>query len=101
MFELTARYLPAGAGALVIVSLLTKPQPRKQLDDFFLLLKTPVGEEQRLIEAGVPIVYQGNTRGSELELRHPRLVHWGGFLIAAIVCLFVLFLLLGLAHVGA
>jgi Na+/proline symporter len=101
MFELTVRYLPAGLAALIIVSLLTKPQPRKQLDDFFMLLKTPVGEEQKLIDANVPVVYVGNATPNPLELKHPHLVHWGGFLMAAMICVLVLGLLWLLAHIGA
>ena len=41
VFELMMRYLPAGVLTLIIVSLLTKPPPKKQLDDFFTLIKTP------------------------------------------------------------
>jgi len=98
--ELMVRYLPPGALTLILVSLLTRPQPRKQLDDFFLLLKTPVGDEQKLIDAGVPIVYAGSTRANPLETRHPRLVHWGGFLLAAAICAAILGLLYILSRIG-
>ena len=42
--------------------------------------------EQKLIDAGVPIVYAGNTTGNALELQYPRLVHWGGFALAVLMC---------------
>src|SRR5262249_32537997 len=49
--SLMFRCLPAGVVALIVGSLLTSPPPRKQVDDFFLLLKTPVGQEQKLLDA--------------------------------------------------
>jgi Na+/proline symporter len=101
VFELMVRYLPPGIAAMIIVSLLTQPQPRKQIDDFFLLLKTPVGQEQRLIDAGVPIVYAGSTQANALEAKYPRLVHWGGCALAAGVCLLILGLLKLLAVIGS
>ena len=91
---------PAVAG-LIIVSLLTRPQPKKQLDDFFLLLRTPVGQEQRLIDAGVPIVYAGSTKPNWLEEHHPKLVHWGGFMVAVVICILILGLLKLLAGIGS
>ena len=42
--QLMACYLPAGLFALVSVTLITPPPSRKQVDDFYMLLKTPVGE---------------------------------------------------------
>jgi Na+/proline symporter len=100
VFELMLCYLPAGIAALILVSLFSTPQPRKQLDDFFLLLKTPVGQEQKLIDAGVPILYAGSTQANELETKYPRLVHWGGCALAAAICLLILGVLKFLANVG-
>jgi Na+/proline symporter len=54
-----AAYLPAGTLALVIASLLTKPEPKEQIEKFYLLLHTPVGEEFRLKEKGVPMMLEG------------------------------------------
>ncbi len=54
-----AAYLPAGILVLVIVSLLTRPEPEEQLRKFFALLHTPVGEEFRLREQGVPMMLEG------------------------------------------
>jgi hypothetical protein len=85
----------------VVVSLLTAPPNRKQVDDFFMLLKTPVGQEQKLIDAGVPIIYAGNSQANALETKHPHLVHWGGFLLAAVICVLILGLLTLLATVGS
>lgn len=53
--ERVALYLPVGAVLLIAVSLLTPPEPSRKLDDFYLLLDTPVGQEHRLHEAGVEI----------------------------------------------
>jgi hypothetical protein len=101
MFELTIRYLPAGIVTLMVVSLLTKPPPRKQVEDFRMLLRTPVGEEQKLIDADVKIIYAGSTTPNRLEIDHPRLVHWGGAGLAAVVCVIVLGLLLFIARLGS
>src|SRR5204863_8847333 len=57
VFELMLCYLPAGVLTMIIVSLLTPPPPWKKVHDLRALLKTPVGQEQKLIDAGVQIVY--------------------------------------------
>jgi Na+/proline symporter len=101
IWELMIRYLPAGVLTVIIVSLLTRPPPKKQVEDFFLLLKTPVGQEQQLIDAGVNIIYIGNTVASPLEQKHPRLVHWGGFALAAFICMLILGLLYFMSRIGA
>ena len=72
----------------------------KKVDDLFLLLRTPVGQEQKLIDAGVPIVYAGQTQPNYWETNHPRLVHWGGFLLAACICAAILGLLQLLLGLG-
>ena len=99
--DLMVRYIPAGVLALVAVSLLTHPIPRKRLDDFFLLIRTPVGQEQKLIDAGVPIVYAGRSEPNYWETNHPRLVHWGGFALAALVCAAILGFLRLVVGIGA
>ncbi len=43
-----ALYLGAGFVAGAVVSLLTAPEPKHQLDYFYLLINTPVGQEHRL-----------------------------------------------------
>lgn len=53
-----ALYLPAGALALWLGSLLTRPEPEARLNAFYSLLNTPVGEEARLYAAGVPVVHE-------------------------------------------
>lgn len=62
-------YLPAGFIAFIIVSLLTPSEPKAMLDEFYLLLRTPVGEEYKLKEAGVEIILEGDAadevRGDE------------------------------------
>jgi Na+/proline symporter len=54
-----AAYLPAGFIVLVLVSYFTTPEPEAQLEKFFQLLHTPVGEEFRLKEKGIPIMLEG------------------------------------------
>jgi Na+/proline symporter len=98
--QLMIRALPPGVLALLLGSLLTRPSSPKRIDDFFLLLKTPVGQEQRLIDAGVPIIYAGSTTPNRWETLYPRLVHWGGFAVAAVACALILALLYLLAHIG-
>jgi Na+/proline symporter len=56
-----AAYLPAGTVVLVIVSILTKAEPERQLEKFFTLLHTPVGEEHRLKEQGIPMMLEGES----------------------------------------
>jgi Na+/proline symporter len=99
--QLMASYLPAGVVALVVVTLLTQRQPPRQADHLAMLLRTPVGDEQKLIDAGVPIIYAGSTVPNALEIRHPKLVHWGGFLLAVLLCVLILGLLKLLATIGA
>jgi len=57
-FALTAGlYLLVGYGTMVIVSLLTPREPEEQLDEFYALLHTPVGQEERLKYAEVEILH--------------------------------------------
>jgi hypothetical protein len=60
-----------------------------------------VGKEQTLIDAGVNMIYVGSTTPNAWEIDHPRLVHWGGAAIAALICVFILGLLLLLARLGS
>ena len=45
-------YLASGIIAGVVVSLVTPPESRQRTEEFFLLLKTPIGQEHVLREAG-------------------------------------------------
>jgi Na+/proline symporter len=56
-----AAYLPAGFFVLVLVSHFTKSEPEEQLEKFFTLLHTPVGEEYRLREKGIPMMLEGES----------------------------------------
>lgn len=58
-----AAYLPAGLILMVVVSWLTKPEPVKSLQQFYMLLDTPVGREVRLREANVEIKLEGESVG--------------------------------------
>lgn len=90
-------YLPAGLVALVVGSLLTQQSLAKKLDDFYTLIKTPVGREQELIDRGIKMVYRGESTGNPWELNHPRLVNILGFLAAMgfALCCFGLLWLMG------
>ena len=48
-------YLLGGVSALIIVSKLSPAQPKERLDKFYAFLHTPVGDEQKLIDAGYEI----------------------------------------------
>lgn len=53
-----ALYLPVGFATMIVVSLLTKPENERLLDEFYTLLRTPVGEEHRLKEAGIETIHE-------------------------------------------
>lgn len=74
---------------------------RKKLDHFYLLLKTPVGREEELRNAGVDMVYAGHSEGHPWELKHPRLVNIGGFLVAFVFSTVILLILYGISRIGA
>lgn len=55
-----ALYLPVGFAAMVVVSAVTPAENAERRRQFYLLLRTPVGEEWRLKDAGVEIVEEGS-----------------------------------------
>ncbi len=57
-----AVFLPAGFIALIVVSLITKSEPKEKLDTVNALLHTPVGEEFRLKEKGIEIKFEGESK---------------------------------------
>jgi len=57
--EQISLYLPAGIIVMVVVSWFTTPEPAEKLRQFYLLLQTPVGKEDRLKAAGVKIKLEG------------------------------------------
>ncbi|MFQ5606210.1 MAG: sodium:solute symporter [bacterium] len=63
----SALYLPAGFLAMIVVSKLTKPEPAEQLNKFYALLDTPVGEEERLKKQGVEMILEGDEITSNRE----------------------------------
>jgi Na+/proline symporter len=87
---LAVSYLAPGFIVLVIGSLLTRPRAKEVLDRFYLLISTPVGQEQKLTEAGIEPIYVGNTEAHPWEAKHPRLVQWGGFIVALLFALAIL-----------
>jgi Na+/proline symporter len=54
-----AIYLPLGILTMIIVSKLTPPESHEKLRQFYMLLDTPVGDEQRLKDAKVDIKLEG------------------------------------------
>jgi len=99
--QLVACYLPVGVVALVLGSLVGKGLDPKALDQFYLLLKTPVGQEHKLEEAGVKVVYHGSTEAHPWETKHPVAVNVGGFLVGLAFALAILGLLWLLTRIGA
>lgn len=93
--------LAAGVLALVFGLMFTHRPDHKGLDEFYLLLKTPVGREEELKKAGVDMVYAGHSEGHPWELKHPRLVNIGGFLVALAFSSVILAILYGLSRIGA
>ena len=49
-------YLVMGFTANIVVSLLTKPEDEKRLNEFYTLIHTPIGQEEKLEEAGIEVV---------------------------------------------
>jgi len=56
--EQIAWYLSVGLGAMIVVSLLTPPESEAMLDRFYTVLHTPVGQEQKLRDAGIEVVME-------------------------------------------
>ncbi len=94
-------YLAPGLIALVIGSLLTRPKSKESLDRFHLLINTPVGQEAKLTEAGIEPIYAGNTAPHPWEATRPKLVHWGGFIVALFFALSILGLTWLLGWIGS
>lgn len=70
-----ALYLPVGFLSLVVVSLLTRPEPEAALNVFYSLLNTPVGEERRLREAGIETIHEREQ--ADLEDTSPAMPAYG------------------------
>lgn len=97
-----ASWLTCGA-ALVASALgwaLRGGRDEAALDRFYQLLRTPVGRESELTDAGVEMVYAGRSEGHPWELEHPRVVAWGGFAAALLFSGVILGLLAWLASLG-
>jgi len=60
-----AVYLPLGFLTFLIASLATKEEPEAQLNKFYALLHTPVGEEKMLKEKGIDIMLEGESDDGE------------------------------------
>lgn len=95
--------LGLASGFLALIMGMTFPhsQDRRMLDEFYLLLRTPVGREDELKKAGVNVVYAGQSEGHPWELKHPVAVNVGGFSLALAFSVFILALLYMLSRAGA
>ncbi len=93
--------LIAGLVALAAGLVFSETPDKVKLDKFYMLLNTPVGREDELKKAGIEVVYAGNSEGHPWELRRPKLVNIGGFLIALAFSLVVLLILYMLSRLGA
>ncbi|MGQ9730066.1 MAG: sodium:solute symporter family protein [Candidatus Zipacnadales bacterium] len=98
---LAMSYLIPGFVALIFGSLLTRPKPAEVLDRFYTLINTPVGQEEKLTQAGIEPIYIGNTEPHPWETNYPRLVHWGGFVIALLFALAILGMVWLLGWIGS
>jgi len=98
---LVLSYMLPGLLALVAGSLLGKGVEAAQLDRFYLLLRTPVGQEGQLVEAGVPVVYAGSTEPHPWETKHPVAVNVLGFLAGLAFAFIILGMVYWLARLGA
>lgn len=94
-------FLPAGILALVVGSLLGRSLPKQTLDRFYVLIKTPVGREQELVEQGIDVVYAGQSKGHPWELNHQRAVNVIGFMVALALSGLFFALLYFLSRIGA
>lgn len=56
-----ALYLPSGFLMMIIVSLVTRSEPETQLNKFYTLLHTPVGEEAKLKAQGIEMMLEGES----------------------------------------
>ncbi len=65
-----ATYLPIGFLTMIVVSAMTTPEPSAQLDKFYALLHTPVGEEEKLKERGIEMMLQGESVRAESGGEH-------------------------------
>ena len=52
---------------MIIVSLLTRSEPKEKLRKFYTLLNTPVGKEQRLRDQDVDIILEGISEGKSVK----------------------------------
>ena len=59
-----AAYLPSGILTFILVSFLTKSEPEEVLNKFYALLHTPVGEEQKLKDAGIEMMLEGESESA-------------------------------------
>ncbi|MEL7360725.1 MAG: hypothetical protein AAFN13_01520, partial [Bacteroidota bacterium] len=62
-----ALYLPVGIACMVGVSLVTPPEDEAALNSFYSLLRTPVGEEAQLREAGIETIHERQDHEVERE----------------------------------
>ncbi|MDZ7318550.1 MAG: sodium:solute symporter family protein [candidate division KSB1 bacterium] len=57
-----ALYVPVGIVVMIVVSHFTRSEPEEQLHNFYTLLDTPVGKEQRLKDQHIEIMLEGESQ---------------------------------------
>jgi len=68
--EQVALYIPVGFAVMILVSYFTKSEPKEQLDMFYSLLNTPVGDEAKLTEAGISLAVDSSSEEKGEEIPH-------------------------------
>lgn len=68
-----ALYIPVGLVVMFVTSYFTKPEPAEKLRQFYMLLETPVGQEQSLREANVEIKLEGVSQSRSRQLKKSKL----------------------------
>jgi len=98
-------YIAAGIAAGIIVSLLTPPEPKHRLDRFYLLLKTPIGQEEILHKVGFREIpgtgtyelppeadqdFDYDAAIRKIDFRETRKHAWYGFVLLILVVLLLI-----------
>jgi len=122
-----ALFLPVGVVVMIVVSLVTKREPKEQMRKFYTLLDTPVGKEERLRKEKIEIMLEGVSEGKEHKKANSSLEEDGllivdlfdllslhkkfswaryrtdilGFLTAVIIVVFMILLMMFLASLGS
>ncbi len=87
----TLLYLPLGFLSLIAVSKFTTPESERKLNEFYTLLHTPVGEEEKLSAAGITPMLESKTIKNNTKEPQPSESQGNGLLIVDLLSLNNLF----------